>query len=114
MWQYHNVFTMLLFQQPRVVLDTRISGRWGGQERPPNFPIRRGVTNDVTVYANASGFDIYANSGAFHYLYNYRTDITQISTLTYGYAASVVHNVSVGKVSKSTPPQEKKTHTHMY
>lgn len=80
----------------RVVMNTLISGIWGTQEWPPNFPFRRGEFNDVTVYAGASGFDIYANSGAFHYCYNYRTDVTQITSLYYGY--SDTQYVSVGKV----------------
>lgn len=54
------------------------------------------MTN-ITVYAGATGFELYSNKGAFHYHYNYRTDVTQITRLSYD--SSVTKQVSVGKVS---------------
>ena len=84
--------------QQSLVLDTYINGIWDRQERPRNFPFRRGEVNNATVYAGTNGFDIYAGGGAFHYHYNYRTDVTLITTVIHGYSGT--HRVSVGKVSK--------------
>jgi hypothetical protein len=54
------------------------------------------MTN-ITVYAGARGFDLYSNKGAFHYHYNYRTDVTQITKLQHD--PHVTKQVSVGQVS---------------
>ena len=95
-----SIIPKLHYHKQFLVLDSYINGVWDRQERPSNFPFLRGTTNDVTVYTAATGFDIYANSGAFHYRYNYRTDVTQISELKYGYSGT--HQVSVGKVRNSS------------
>ena len=73
-----------------------MNGQWDRQERPPNFRFQRQNLTDITVYAGATGFDIYAKRGTFHYLYNYRTDVTQITTLTHHYSGT--KQVSIGKV----------------
>ena len=54
------------------------------------------MTN-ITVHAGATGFDLYSNKGAFHYHYNYRTHVTQITKLTQHYSGT--EQVTVGKVS---------------
>ena len=80
-----------------LVLDTYKNGRWDRQELPSNFLFQRRTVTNITVYAGATGFDLYSNKGAFHYHYIYRTDVTQITKLTQHYSGT--KQVSVGKVS---------------
>ena len=55
------------------------------------------IMTNITVYAGATGFDLYSNKGAFHSHYNYRTHITQITKLTQHYSGT--KQITVGKVS---------------
>ena len=53
-------------------------GKWGTEERPPNYPLIPGESVTVRVVVHKDAYDISANDGEFNYSYHHRFPVSRV------------------------------------
>ena len=66
-----------------IVLNSKLNGKWGEEERPDGFPLTPGEYTTITIMALSDGFEVYANADKFRHFYKYRAPVTQVTRVAW-------------------------------